>query len=96
MEFGPKNFKYLDELIHRGAKEIILDSDIVLSDGEKSEYLEWIKLDVDDLDIDWNGHSTDGCWKTRIFDCIWKNINIKNIALKMDIPHMVGQYIIKA
>ena len=27
-----RNFKYLDELIHSGAKEIVLDSDIVLGD----------------------------------------------------------------
>ena len=39
---GSKNFKYLDELIHSGVKEIVLDSDIVLSDGEESEYLEGI------------------------------------------------------
>ena len=34
-----KNFKYLDNLIHSGAKEVILDSDIVLGDGEESEDL---------------------------------------------------------
>lgn len=34
-----KNFKYLDDLIHSGTKEIVLDSDIVLGDGEESEDL---------------------------------------------------------
>ena len=29
-----KNFRYLDDLIHSGVKDIILDSDIVLDDGE--------------------------------------------------------------
>ena len=30
--FGPKNFKYIDDLIQSGAKEIVLDLDIVLGD----------------------------------------------------------------
>ena len=66
LAFG-SNFKYLDELIHSGAKEIVLDSDIVLSDGEESEYLEGIKLDVDDLTLDGNGHIIDSHEKARIF-----------------------------
>ena len=53
------NFKYLDDLIHSGVKEIVLDSDIVLSDGEESQYLKGIKLDVDDITIDGKGHSID-------------------------------------
>lgn len=77
-----KNFKYLDNLIHSGVKEIILDSDINLSDREKSKYSEGIKLDVDDLVIDGNGHTIDAKGKTRIFDCTGKNIFIKNIVLK--------------
>ena len=74
-----KNFKYLDDLIHSGVKEIILDSNIVLSNDEASEYLEGINLDVDDLVIDGNGHSIDACGKTRIFHSTSKNITIKNI-----------------
>ena len=77
-----RNFKYLDDLIHSGAKEIVLDSDIVLSDGEEYEYLEGIKLDVDDLIIDGNGHTIDAQGLTRIFCCTGKNITIKNIILK--------------
>ena len=76
------NFKYLDDLIHSGAKEIVLDSDIVLSDGEESEYGDGIKLDIDDLVIDGNGHAIDAKEKTRIFYCTGKNIEIKNIILK--------------
>ena len=67
--FGPKNFKYLDDLIHSGVKEIVLDSDIVLSDSEESEYEGGIKLDVDDLTIDGNGHTIDAQGKARIFCC---------------------------
>ena len=47
-----KNFKYLDNLIHSGIKEIVLDTDIVLGDNEKSGYKDGIKLDLDDLAID--------------------------------------------
>ena len=58
------NFKDLDDLIHKSdAKEIVLDSDIVLDDGEESEYLEGIKLDIDDLVINGNGHLIDACGK---------------------------------
>ena len=74
------NFRYLDELIHSGAKEIVLDSDIVLSDGEESEYKDGIKLDVDDLTIDGNRHTIDAQGKARIFCCTGKNINIKKPA----------------
>ena len=77
-----KNFKYLNELIHSGAKEIVLDSDIVLGDDEESQYLEGIELDVDDLAIDGNGHTIDARGKARIFECIGKNVIIKNIILK--------------
>ena len=76
------NFKYLDELIHSGAKEIVLDSDFVLGDGEESEHLEGIMLDIDDVTIDGNGYSVDANGKARIFYCTGKNIAIKNIILK--------------
>ena len=77
-----KNFKYLDDLIHSGAKEIVLDSDIVFGDGEVYGYGDGIKLDVDDLVIDGNGHTIYAQEKTRIFYCTGKNITIKNITLK--------------
>ena len=77
-----RNFKYLDDLIHSGIKEILLDSDIVLGEGEESQYLEGIGLDVDDLVIDVNGHSIDANGKTRIFYCTGKNITIKQCTLK--------------
>ena len=77
-----RNFKYLDDLIHSGKKEIGLDSDIVLDSDEKSQYLDGINLEVDDLIIDGNGHIIDAQGKTRIFYCTGKNITIKNIILK--------------
>ena len=77
-----KNFKYLDDLIHSGAKEIVLDSDIVLCDEEESEYLDGVELDVDDFVIDGNGHTIDAQCLTRIFCCTGKNITIRNITFK--------------
>lgn len=76
------NFKYLDSYIHYGFKEIVLDSDAVLNDGEEEEYPLGIPLDVDDLVIDGNGHTIDACGKTEIFHSTGKNIEIKNITLK--------------
>ena len=77
-----RNFKYLDDLIHSRVKEIVLDSNIVLQSDEESQYLEGIKLDVDDLTIDGKGHTIDAQGLTRIFYCTGKNIIIKNIILK--------------
>lgn len=77
-----KNFKYLDDLIHNGKKDIVLDSNITLSNDEESKYLDGIKLDVDDLIIDGNGYTIDAQGKTVIFECSGKNIKIRNITLK--------------
>lgn len=77
-----KNFKYLDDLIHSGAKEIVLDSDIALGDGEESEYRDGIILFWHGLTIDGNGHTVDARSKARIFHCMGENITIKNIVLK--------------
>ena len=77
-----KNFKYLDDLIHSGVKEIVLDLDIALDDDEQSEYEDGIKLDVDDIVIDGNGHTIDPDVQGRIFSCTGKNIKIKNITLE--------------
>ena len=63
-----KGFKYLDGLIHSGEKEIVLDADILLEDGEESQFLNGIELDIDFLTIRGDGHSIDACGKTRIFD----------------------------
>lgn len=75
------NFKYLDDLIHNGTKEIVLTSDIVLDDEEVSKYLDGIKLDVDGLTIDGDGHSIDACGKALIFYNT-SRVTIKNITLR--------------
>lgn len=77
-----KNFRYLDFMIHGGENEIILDYDIILADGEESEYLDGIELDVDDIVINGNGHIIDACGKTRIFKITGENIKLKNITFK--------------
>ena len=88
-----KNFKYLDDLIHSGVKEIVLDRDIVLGKREESKYEMGIELDVDDLVIDGNGFTIDAKEKARIFKVTGKNIIIKNITLKNGLTQeMVGQY----
>jgi predicted outer membrane repeat protein len=76
------NFKYLDNLVHSGKREIALDSDIILDEDEIEEYSIGIKLDLDDLTIDGNGHTIDACGKGRIFACIGQDITIRNITLK--------------
>ena len=76
------NFKYLDNLIHAGKKEIVLDADIILSDGEELEYSDGIELDVDGIVIDGAGHTINAKTKARIFRCTGKNITIKNLLFK--------------
>lgn len=76
-----KNFKYLDDLIHSGKKEIKLDADILLGDSEKNKYADGIEIS-DDLIINGNGHIIDACAKTRIFNSNKKNFTIKNLTLK--------------
>lgn len=76
-----ENFRYLDDLIHSGAKEISLDSDIVLDEDEEIEYLEGIRLDVDGLVINGNGHSIDACGNALIFHNS-SNVAIKDLILK--------------
>ena len=77
-----RDFKYLDELIHSGAKEIVLDSNVILDDGEDDEYLEGIRLDVDDVTINGDGHTIDARGKARMFECTGRNVTLFNLNLK--------------
>lgn len=77
-----KDFKYLDNLIHNGKKEIILDSDIILHNNEKSKYSEGIKLNIDGLVINGAGYTIDAKGKTRVFNIKGINITLKNIIFK--------------
>lgn len=77
-----ESFRYLDKLIHSGAKEVVLTSDIILDESEESEYSQGISLDVNDLIIEANGHTIDARGKTRIFYCTAKQVTIRNAVLK--------------
>ena len=46
-----RNFKYLDDLIHSNTKNISLTYDTLLDDEEELNYIDGIKLDVDDVDL---------------------------------------------
>ena len=91
-----KNFKYLDNLIQSGVKEVVLDSDIVLGDDEDFEYVNGIELDVDDIVVDGNGHFIDACEKAGIFWCRGKNIVIRNIHLKNGFVKGIGGAVLNA
>ena len=82
LELNKSNFKYLDNLIHSGKKKIILDSDIILGDGEEEIYSEGIKIDVDHILIDGNGHTIDAREKVRIFEIESIDVDIFNITFK--------------
>lgn len=84
------NFTYLDELIHSGEKNIVLDSNIILGEGEESKYPEGIYITANDLVIDGNGYTIDGLGKTLIFQCNAKNLIIKNITLKNGHSRLCG------
>ena len=73
------SFKYLDNLIHSGNNEILLDKDIINVDYSYS----WgIKLDIDNLIIDGNDFSIDSVSKTPIFRITGNNIILRNITFK--------------
>ena len=81
-ESSKRNFRYLDDLLNSGAKEIKLDSDITLDEDEESYYKWGIKLTTHDFVLDGNGHTIDARHKTRIFDVEAEKYSIKNITLK--------------
>lgn len=85
-----KGFKYLDILVHSGEKEIYLDSDIVLDDDEESVYSDGIKLNVDNLIINGNGHIINARRKTRIFTIFGKNIVFKDLYFKNGYAERIG------
>ena len=77
-----KNFKYLDDLIHSGDKEIILDSDIKLGRFEARNFIEGISIGTDGVVIDGNGHVIDANHKSAIFNIGCGDVTIKNLTFK--------------
>lgn len=74
-------FKDLDKLIHSGVREIKLDSDIILSSDEESDYLNGIEIN-EDIVIDGSNHTLDANKKTAIFNINSKNVTLQNIIFK--------------
>ncbi|AWX31701.1 hypothetical protein [Methanosphaera sp. BMS] len=79
---NPYNFTYLDKLIHGEHKELELEHDITIEEGEKEKFSEGITVDVNDIEINGNGYSIDSQGLTRIFKTTGKNITLKNITFK--------------
>ena len=77
-----KNFRFLDDLIHSGKRNICLGSDIRLDDDEKYEHVHGIEIDVDDLVIEGMGHFIDARHFGRIFSITGRNITIKNVVFQ--------------
>ena len=75
-----KSLSDLEDAIHRGAKKIVLGTNII-SDSSVGDYF-GIDIDVDELIIDGNNHVIDACGKTRFFNIKGGNITIKNITFK--------------
>jgi len=73
-----RNFRYLDDLIHCGKNEIVLDSNIVLDTQEEEKYNDGIPVDIDNIVIDGEHHEIDARDLTRIFN-VSANITLKNI-----------------
>lgn len=75
-----RNFRYLQSLTLGGKNEIVLDCDIVLGEGEESEFPTGIMVLCD---INGNGHTIDAKGKVPIFNLGWqrKDIVIKNLIL---------------
>lgn len=72
----------LNDLIHCGDKEIILENDfnfIYLNSNEYYYNRKAIEIDVDNLIIDGQGHSIDGANQYGIFKITGKNIILRNI-----------------
>ena len=75
------DFRHLEDLI-KSNREIILTSDIILSEGEESVFPEGIEIKGDGITIDGAGFMIDAKQKTRFFRITGKNILLKNIAFK--------------
>lgn len=76
------NFSYLDKLIQDGSDEIVLESDIILSNREASKYLKGIPVRDTEIVINGNGHIIDAKSKAKIFNLYRSRITLKNITFR--------------
>lgn len=88
-----EDFRYLDELIHRGVKKADLDSDIIIKDNEVSIYKEGIRLE-EDIVINGNGHVIDARGKSAIFAVLDADVTIRDAVFKNGNSHDGDEYAI--
>ena len=77
-----KSFMNLDDLIHSGLNEIVLDSNYSFDSSKDGLYNLGIRLDIDGLIIDGNGFTVDADYKMNHFIVKGRDITLKNITFK--------------
>jgi predicted outer membrane repeat protein len=85
-----KTFKSLDELIHSDKDTVKLAFDVCLDEDEAADYEDGIKIDVDGLTLDGQGHVIDADNRATIFKIDAKNVTIRNVVFKNAFSHMGG------
>ncbi len=89
VKFSAVNFKYLDDMIHKQGS-IRLKSDVVLDDAEAEDYADGIKIDVDGIVIDGNGHEIDARNRASIFKIDAENVVVRNLLFRNASSNMGG------
>ena len=72
---------------------MVLDSDVIMGNGEDEKYLMGIDLDIDGIVIDGAGHVIDAGWKSAIFN-VTCNATVKNATIKSGYSHDEDAYAI--
>lgn len=75
------DFRHLNDLIQKGTKEIVLESDIQITGQQRKDFAKGIQIKVDELIIDGKGHTIDANGVSRIFEVIKGMVTLKNITL---------------
>ena len=84
------NFKEFEELINSGQKEITLNEDVILAEGEDEIYLDVIEINTEGLVIDGKNHTINGKNKASILYVEAPNVTLKNIIFKNGFSEYVG------
>lgn len=74
------NFKDFEDLINSQSKEISLNDDVILGDGEN--YENGIEITTEGLAIDGNGHVIDGNAHAKAFLIRSENVTLKNLTFR--------------
>lgn len=84
------NFKEFEELIKSGQKEIVLNEDVLLAEGEDEIYLDVIEINTEGFVIDGKNHTIDGKGMASILYIEAPNVTLKNIIFKNGYSEYVG------